>query len=257
MDKWITKNQALIFRVSAIIFIFTGIAIARFTSVDSLTACAIYVMLVVLMFTLLTVITTKTTQRLMSIFEDTCDPTEIFDFFEHLYIKYSKNVVYQINHSFVLSLSGRKNEQKAFLEGIDINKHQKNSLICFIYYNNLFNAYYSLNEQDKMEQAYENAIKYYNAIKSEKTKKCYEKSINELNLDYAILRCNVEDAISYIEKKPQNKLLDKVDYSLSMAKILIMQNEAEKAKEYLSFVIQNANKISLGQEAKEILVKIS
>ena len=41
-----------------------------------------------------------------------------------------------------------------------------------------------------------------------------------------------------------------------MAKINLLQNEIEKAKEHLNFVIQNASKISLGQEAKELLEKI-
>lgn len=51
MDKWITKNQATIFRISAVIFIFAAVIISKFTNTGSLIACAIYVILVVSILT--------------------------------------------------------------------------------------------------------------------------------------------------------------------------------------------------------------
>ena len=255
MDKWITKNQATIFRISAVIFIFAAVLISKFTNTGSLIACAIYVFLVVSMFAALTSITVKTEKRLMSIFAKTCDPAELFDVFEHLYKINSKNIVYQINHSFVLSISGKSYELKAFLEGIDITK-QKNIALRFIYYNNLFDAYYTLNMHNEMEQAYLNALKCYNEMKSEKMKKSYENAINALCLDYAIAKGEANKALIHIEKISNDDLLQKAIYSFCMAKINLLQNEIEKAKEHLNFVIQNASKISLGQEAKELLEKI-
>ena len=256
MDKWITKNQTTIFKILAIVFVLIAILFAKFTNSGSLTACAIYVILVVLTFVALTAITVKTEKRLASIFSKTCDPTDLFDLYESMYKKNRKNFVCQINHSFVLSISGKRYELKAFLEGIDITK-QKNTTLCFIYYNNLFDAYYTLNMQNEMEQAYLNALKCYDAIKNEKLKKSYENAINSLCLDYATAKGDVNKALIYIEKIFKDELLHKAVYSFCMAKINLLQNETEKAKEHLNFVIQNASKISLGQEAKELLEKIS
>ena len=107
------------------------------------------------------------------------------------------------------------------------------------------------------KKAYKKALEFDAAIKNEAQKLRNKPYIASIACELSIRKNDVERSISYLPHLKNDTLLSKCSYALMLAKIYIMQNETEKAKEQLSFVIKNASKISLGQEASELLKNIS
>ncbi len=259
MAKWIIKHTKLL----TLLFIAISVILIMLASGLKIMK-PIYLWLIFLIATFAFVITINTLsmkylKNVAAEFENTCQPEKYIELLMLYYKSNPKSIVNQMNYSVALMLD-RNNIQTArmLMETINANKiPEKSASLKYVFYNNLTLIYIETNELERAEEAYNRAEDYYNKIKNEAIKAQHTPRLASLACSIALKKNDLEKALTYLPKLKNDTLLAKVSYALVLAKIYILKNEINKAKEQLSFVIENAGKICDGQEAIELLSNIS
>ncbi len=253
--KWLIKNTKLIKRLLLLVFVTVAFALA-FNDVKVIYMFLICFCIYAIPVLIISFLPRIYFQNVIKRFEETCNPEEYVEYLTLYYKSYPKLPLNQANYAVALMLDRSKlREARMIMETLDMNKIYGNAL-NFILYNNLCTLYIDLNELDKAESAYIKALEYDASIKNEAQRLRNKHYIASLACDLAIKKNDPEKALSYIPNMKNETLLDKSRNALFLGKIYLLQNETEKAKEQLEFVIKNAPKINSGQEAKELLEKI-
>ena len=189
---------------------------------------------------------------------NSCDPTILLGETEEQ-LKYVKSGVtgqlIVLNHTVALSYLGEHEKVLEILKSLDVDKYKILSpyrgFVKMIYYNNMSDAFHELGN-------FENASLWH-----EKTmlaaKKLGAANQKEIVLSKATenLRCKeYEKILETLESFKGKTLLDSVCASMVYAKAYIALGNSEKAKEKLSYIIENCNKLYMVEQAKKMLAEI-
>lgn len=259
MSKWISTHIKLILYAYIALSVVAILLLSYNNVLNPIYIWLIFLAVTIAFFVSVNIISYKCIQKISSDFESTCIPYEYIEFLTKCYKNNPKNTVNQMNYAVALLLD-KNNIEKArmVMELIQVEKIPfKQTNLKYIYYNNLCIIYLELNELAQAEEAYKKALYYYKQIKNEAYKAQCESRIASLACELAIKKEDIEKALSYLTRVRTDTLLARVSHALALAKIQIMQNEAEKAREQLNFVIEHGQYISEGQEAKELLSKLT
>ncbi len=258
MDKFIVKHSKLltwIFIIIACVFI----TLAEYFS----TLGRIYIILIFISVSLLfgLIINSIPYRKLKSIIKEyqiTCKPKEYIEYTELMYKYNPKSYITQMNYASALAQK-METQEKALeiMLSVALNKiPPKHPHVFFVYNLNLSAIYSALNNAAKAEENYNLAFGFNDMITNPKIKEENISRLSGIASDIAIMKNDAEQAKAHLEKFNANCQLLKVTYAYNLARIYILENEIEKAKEQLEFVIQNASEIQEGQESIKLLEKL-
>lgn len=259
MSKWIIQHTKLLTWLFIAIDAVFAFLFAYFEILKPIYIFIIYMIAIIAFVAIVNTISIKYFKKIMAEFEQTCKPQQIIEYLNICYKNNPKNIVNQMNYVVALMLD-KNNMQTArmLMETMQIDKiPEKSANLRYIYYNNLCLIYIDLNELDKAEDAYIKALDYNNKIKQPLFKLKNQAKLSSLACELATKKNNIEEALTYLPKLKKDTLLERVSYALHLGRIYIAQNEIEKAREQLSFVVEHASEICDGQEAKELLLNLS
>ena len=250
--KWLIKNSRLLRFLLFIILIVVAFTTA-FSDMKTIYVYLISLSVYVIPMLALFIAPRKWFAKIAKEYETTCDPKEYKEAIELFYKASPKAPINQANYAVALMLDKEKlHEARMIMETLPMDRIYGNTL-NFVLYNNFCTLYLDLNELDKAEECYNKALELDSKIKNEAQKQINKTHIAALGCDLAIKKNDPEKALSLLEHHKQETLLQKSGHALLLGKIYLLQNEKEKAKEQLSFVVENASKINLGQEARALL----
>jgi tetratricopeptide (TPR) repeat protein len=188
------------------------------------------------------------------------DPYPLLEESEYLLAKLKKGLPYLtniINYSAGLVETGQFEKALAVLQAIDFSKAPKRPpQTMFIYYNNLCAACNEIGYKDQASVYYSKALSSYAMIKSEAVKKQLKNSITFNTVEEHLRNEEYPAADKVLSSFMPNPGKQTVDAEMLRAKVHIGLGEPEKAKEHLTFVIENGNKLNVVNQAKEILASL-
>lgn len=258
--KFLIKNAKLISYILIALVCMLEIILLLSNVMNPLLSILLCFVLFVTAILSINILSIKYLQKIAVEFSNTCDPEEYCETLRLFYKGNPKSISNQINYAVSLILADADGFEKArmIMETIDVSKiSEKLAGLRHIYYNDLCTIYTHLNEIEKAENAYAKAIEYFNKIKTDKEKAQHVSRIALLTAELQVKKCNYGEALALLENHKEITLYDKVSHAVVLGEIYLYQNEKEKAKEKLTFVIENGSKIADSQRAKILLEKLS
>ncbi len=185
------------------------------------------------------------------------DPYPLLEESEYLLTKAKKGLPYVtniINYSAGLVETGQSEKALAVLQAADFSKVPKTPpQYMFVYYINLCSACNAKGLKDQASIHYSKALASWAMIKSEAIKKQMKNTITLHTIEEHLRNEDYKEADKVLASFMPNPGRQTVDAEMLRAKVHIGLGEAEKAKEHLTFVIENGNKLYSVTQAKEIL----
>ena len=258
MDKFIVKHSKLLTRIF-IIFASVFIALASyFSQASPLYIFLIYVITCLLFCLVINSIPYRKLNSIIKEYQITCKPKEYVEYAEFMYKYNPKSYITQINYASALAQKMEMQEKALeIMLSVALSKiPPKQTQVFFVYNLNLSAIYSALNNAAKAEEHYNIAFGFNDMITNPKIKEENISRLSGIASDIAIMKNDAEQAKAHLEKFNANCQLLKVTYAYNLARIYILENEIEKAKEQLEFVIQNASEIQEGQESIKLLEKL-
>ena len=254
--KWLIKNLKII-KLLLLAMLFVLAFALGFNGIRGITLFLICLAAYGIPILVLTFLPRIHLQKIAREFENTCDPKEYAEVLTLHYKSNPKMIINQANYAVALMFDRSKlQEARMVMETLPLNKIYGN-MFQFIVYNNFCSLYLDLDEIDKAEESYLKSLEFDAKIKKEASRLHNKHYIAINGCELAVKKNDIEKALSYLPFIKNDTLCSRCAYALSLAKIYLIQNETEKAKEQLEFVMKNANKTNMGQEAKELFEKIS
>ena len=186
---------------------------------------------------------------------DNCDPTVLLSETEQQ-LEYEKrgitNQLVLLNHTVALGYMGEYSKAFEILSSFDADKYKfispYRAYIKMIHSNNMADTCDELGDLENASMWHEKAL----AI----AKKLGVSGSKEMILARAsedLRRKEYDTALKTLESFKEKNILDRVCASMVYAKAYIGLGEIEKAKEKLSFIVENGNKLYTVEQAKKML----
>lgn len=184
-----------------------------------------------------------------------CDPTVLLNETEHQ-LKYVKkgitNQLILLNHTVALGYMGEYSKAFEILSNFDADKYKfispYRAYIKMIHSNNMADTCDELGDFESASAWHEKTLIF--------AKKLGMSNSNEMilaNASEALRKKEYGDVLKKLEGFKEKNMLEKICASMAYAKAYIGLGETEKAKEKLSFIIENGNKLYTVEQAKKML----
>ncbi|MBQ4509430.1 MAG: hypothetical protein II984_01790 [Clostridia bacterium] len=259
MAKWIIKNAKAILWIFISLISVAMILCSYFEVMNRVYILVIYIASYPLFIFLMNIIPRFKYTKVIKEYQSTCNPDEYIEYSTLYFNSNPQSPINQMNYAAALSQK-RENREKVLEIMLSVNLNKippKSTQAFFIYYMNLSGFYLEADNIEKAEECYNLASQFNETISNIQIKLQNSARLSGVACKICIKKNDTQNARMHLLKAPKSNLIFKVVNALDLAHIYILENKTEKAKEQLSFVIQNASQISEGQEAKEILEKIS
>ena len=185
------------------------------------------------------------------------DPYPLLEESEYLLTKTKKGLPYLtniINYSAGLIETGQFEKALAVLQAVDFSKVPKASPQSMLaYYINLCSACNEMGQKDQASAYYSKALASFAMIKNEAVKKQMKSTITVHTIEEHLRNEDYKEADKVLASFIPSTGRQTIDAEMLRAKVHIGLGEPEKAKEHLTFVIENGNKLNVVTQAKEIL----
>jgi len=162
-----------------------------------------------------------------------------------------------MNYTLALDCIGNYEKSYEILSSINIDKSAKtlpgNKIV---YYNNRMEQCMHLEKYEEACVWYLKASQMYADMKKSKHKEILKNTVQEAEAVYYFCKKEYEKAAHILDASVPRCLRAKVEDAYLYAKICLALGDEDKAREKLTFVIQNGNKLHYVEEAKKILERL-
>ncbi len=250
--RFIAKHRIL----CSVLVLFCAAICGAFVEIDSILINACIIFLASSVFTFINMTIHYLVNGALPSFEN-CDPIPLYEETKYLLgVRLSRieTIPMLVNHAAALRYMGDGNRAYEIMHGIDEKDVQRAGPMCaIVYYNNFVEYCVLLGLYEEADIWNSRLIEEYGNLKIKRLKRVLSDMYDGARMYEMMREGRYAEALSILNgSEPKNKL-QAACRAIERARLYKGLGETEKAREALSFAIENAGKTSLGAEAEQML----